>query len=565
MAATTKVEAILSEAVTRTAREYLRVSKGRGRKARSISDQHRDNLASEADHGPWKWGEPYTDTGSASKFARKVRDDFERLLADLKSGGFGNPGDVLVLWEVSRLARETGRGVELVDACEEGGILIHVTSHERTYNPANYQDRHSLISGFNDAEKEARLLSVRTLRGLNSAAREGRPQGNVPFGYARAYQVIDGRPRAVRQYPEKDDGPLVAELFVRVAGVEDNQFGIADGEEVPLLYTNMPREDGGFLPEPMYGLAAEWEERGIVSRDRIVDGELVPGVLFTPQNLRSMLLRPAYAGLRKHNGVIVPAQWEGWTPIISKALFRHVQQILADPSRRTYIGEHIKHVLTMTMKCGVCGGGMVVITRRKQGARDRVGYQCGPKGHVWVGKEETDRIIIGDLAPVDPDTGEALPPVLGPLLSYLAAPERYAALRRRPEASREEAPLRDELKQMKDELRELEEAPAPKTARARLRRTSDMEEMETDIAVLESKLAGVMMPAPLAVLLPVEPIKDVAGWWSAAGIEKQRAIAAVLLSPSLLGEVRITHSPNRKAVPVIERIVFRRELPELAE
>ncbi|MBX7554640.1 recombinase family protein [Streptomyces sp. NPDC004232] len=141
---------------TRTAREYLRVSKGKGKTARSITDQHRDNIAAEADHGPWTWGEPYKDTGSASKYATKTRDDFEKLLADLTSGAFGDPGDVLVLWEVSRLARGTGRGVALIDAAEAGGYLIHVTSLDRTFDPRNYGDRHSLIGGINDAEKEAR-------------------------------------------------------------------------------------------------------------------------------------------------------------------------------------------------------------------------------------------------------------------------------------------------------------------------------------------------------------------------------------------------------------------------
>ncbi|MEU2774616.1 recombinase family protein [Streptomyces sp. NPDC007162] len=161
--------------VTRAAREYLSVSKGTGKTARSITDQHRDNIATEADHGPWTWGEPYRDTGSAAEFATKGRDDLEKLLADLTSGASGEPGAVLVRWEVSGLARQTGRGVALVDAAEAGGYLIHVTSLDRTFNPRNHGDRHSLISGINDAEKEARLLSERTLRGANSAAGEGRP------------------------------------------------------------------------------------------------------------------------------------------------------------------------------------------------------------------------------------------------------------------------------------------------------------------------------------------------------------------------------------------------------
>ncbi|MFD4554279.1 recombinase family protein [Streptomyces sp. NPDC058469] len=98
-------------------------------------------------------GEAYKDTGSASKFATRIRDDFEKLLSDLETGAFGRPGDVLVLCEVSRLARETGRGVALVDAAEAGGYLIHVTSLERTFNPRNYGDRHSLISGISQTSR----------------------------------------------------------------------------------------------------------------------------------------------------------------------------------------------------------------------------------------------------------------------------------------------------------------------------------------------------------------------------------------------------------------------------
>jgi len=554
------IEEVLDQAVTRTAREYLRVSKGRGRDARSIRDQHTENVDAEREYGPWTWGEPYRDTGSASKFARKIRDDFEVMLSDLRSGAFGKPGDVLVLWEISRLSRETGRGVEIIDLCEAGGYLIHVTSHERPpYNPRNYNDRHELISGIADAEKEARRLSARTLRGLNSAAREGRPQGQVPFGYARAYEVIDGRPRPSAQYPDTDEGPLVAELFVRVAGVEDNQYGLADGETVPLLYSNNASGGGGYLPEPMYGIAIEWEERGIVSRDKTVDGELIPGIRFSPQNLRSMLLRPAYAGLRKHNGQIVPLRWPGWTPIVSRALFDRVQEIFSDPSRRTYTGEYIKHALTMTLKCDVCGAGMVVITRRKQGAKDAVGYQCAARGHVWVSKAEVDRIIIGEVDRFDIETGTRLPPLPGVILHYLASPDHYAALQHRPEAGQEEKVLRAELKRLGGELKQLQDAPRPSTALARIERTKDIEEYETSIAAAETKLKRYTTPLPLAHLLPDEPVTDIVGWWKAAGVEKQRAIAALLLTPDWLGEVRFTRSPvQRNAAPVAERMVWRR-------
>lgn len=528
MAVLTVAESALDRAITRTAREYLRVSKGKGRTARSIRDQHRDNLEAEQEYGPWTWGEPYKDAESASKYARKARDDFEKLVIDLRTGSFGEPGDVLVLWEISRLARETGRGVEIIDLCEAGGYLVHVTSHERQpYNPRNYNDRHELISGIADAEREARRLSARTLRGLNSAAREGRPQGQVPFGYRRDYEVIDGRPRPVAQYPDPVQGPLVLELFERVAGSGDK------------------------LPEPIYAIAKDWEKRGVKRKG---------GQSFTPQNLRSMLLRPAFAGLRKHNGVLVREQWEGWTPIVPRELFDRVQTVLADPSRRKYTGAHIRHVLSMTLRCDVCGRPMAVMARWKHGRKTAFGYQCHPKGHVWVPKEETDRIIIGDLDRFDPETGERLAPELGVILAYLANPDRHAALRHQPDASQEEKDLRADLGRLNAELKLLKDAPKPATALARIERTKDIEEYETAIAELEAKLRLATMPAPLAGLLPEEPVKDVVRWWKTAGVEKQRAIAAALLTPAVLGEVRIMPSPVcRNSAPVSDRIVLRRD------
>ncbi|MEU1596143.1 recombinase family protein [Streptomyces sp. NPDC005708] len=514
------------------AREYLRVSKGRGRMARSIADQHTENLAAEDDFGPWTWGEAYRDTGSASKFARKARDDFEKLLNDLRSQAFGNPGDVLVLWEISRLARETGKGVEIVDLCEAGEYLIHITSHERTYNPRNYNDRHELITGIAEAEKEARRLSARTNRGINSAAKEGRPHGRVPFGYARDYEVIDGRPRCVRQYPDPVTGKLILELFQRAAGDDEK------------------------LPEPIYQIAKDWEQRHIWIAETTLDGEVIPSRPYSPQHLRAFLVRPVYTGLRRFRGQFLP-EWEGMEPIVSRELFDRVQAVLADPSRRTYMGGGARWALSMTMRADRCGGPMVVGKRKRN-----TGYECKRDGCCWISKEAADKVIIGDLDRFDPDTGDRLPPELGLLLAYLASPHRHAALRQRPDASEEEKSLRADLKRLNGELRQLKDAPKPSTALARIERTKDIEEYEMAIGEAEAQLRKLAIPAPLAQLLPDQPITDVARWWKDAGIEKQRAIAAAVLTPSLLGEVRITPSPGRKSIPVAERIVLRREAPE---
>ncbi|MER5397570.1 recombinase family protein [Streptomyces sp. NPDC002599] len=497
-----------------TAREYRRVSKGKGKVARSLDRQHAENLNAADEHGPWTWGAPYLDTGSASKYATKSRDGFDGLMADLESGAFGEPGDILVLWEISRLSREMEAGNRIIKLCERRSYLIHVTSEGHTFDPRNYGDYDALNRGILDAEKEARRLSARTTSGIHAAAREGRPHGRIPFGYARDYEASDGKPRAVRQYPHPTEGPLVRELFERVAG---------DPEQ-------------GVLPEPIYAIAQDWAERGIVLPEKGEDGEPKP---YTPQHLRAILVRPVYAGLRKYNGTVLP-EWEGMEPVVSGELWDRVQAVLADPSRKTYQGGGLRWVLSGTLVCDACDGPMHVKVRSGV-----AGYECKKNACCRIPQAEADRVLIGDL-----DAGE-----LGVIIAYLSDPHQYERLTRPSADSTEaETAARSELATLKDELKELEAAPRPKTARARLTRTADMEELETDIIALEEKLARLSAPSPREGILPTDPGTDMVAWWKAADIRRQRAVAALLLAPDVLGQVRVKRAPNRKPQPVTERL-----------
>jgi len=94
----------MSQPPPTSAREYLRVSVDRSGEERSNEDQHADNLAAAPTFGIDSFGEPYRDKGSASRHARKARDDFPRLIDDLTTGNFG--ADILVLWESSQSSRK---------------------------------------------------------------------------------------------------------------------------------------------------------------------------------------------------------------------------------------------------------------------------------------------------------------------------------------------------------------------------------------------------------------------------------------------------------------------------
>ncbi|MER5912295.1 recombinase family protein [Streptomyces sp. NPDC001982] len=488
----------------RSAREYLRVSKGKGRAARSITDQHKDNIAAEKEHGPWTWGEAYADTGSASKFARKTRDDFDRLMGELTSGEFGEPGTVLVLWEISRLARETGKGVALVDAAESGGYLIHVTSLDRTFNPSNYGDRHSLISGINDAEKEARLLSVRTLRGVTSALDEGRPHGKTPFGYARDYELIDGRPRPVRQYPDPVEAPLIQELFRRVLGSPEK------------------------APESIRSVAMDWERRGIVSRQS--------GATFSPQNMRQMLMRKAYIGIRVHAGTERPGNWD---PIIERETFDAVQRMLADPTRKTYTTTSVRHVLTGTLRCDMCDGRMSVSAG---GNRHKLhpAYVCYAYGHLAIDKAETDAFLIGDAQRH------------GVLLAYLSRPDVAAGLSS-PDNDSEVSAVRTELATAQANLEafEAEDPETPAEARLIARKIS---KLEMEISELEGRERALTAPNPLDSMFEIGP--GAAERWEAAEVTSQRAVAALLFSPEVLGQVRVGRVADSPSEAVQDRVRF---------
>lgn len=502
--------------MTTLAREYLRSSKGRGGRSVSTEDQHKDNARAEQEHGPWTWGEAYADTGSASKYARKTRDDFDRLMADLESKEFGEAGTVLVLWEVSRLARETGKGVAMVDAAEMGGYLIHVTSHERTYNPANYQDRHALISGINDAEKEARLLSARTLRGVNSALDDGKPHGKVPFGYKREHELIDGRHRPVRQYPDPVEAPLVQELFRRVLGSRDK------------------------APESIRSIALDWERRGIVSRER--------GVAFRAQNLRHMLTRKAYIGVRVHGDSERPGNWEA---LIDVETFEAVQRLLADPSRKSHTTSAVRHVLTGTLRCDVCGEAMTISVGERAkstgGHHGRAAYVCRRYGCLRIDKARTDAFLIGD----------AEHP--GVVLAYLSRPDVTAGLLATDNEG-EVTAVRAQLSARKAALKEFEEAEPARTLTESRERARSVELLETEIRELEGKERSLTTPNPLVSMFKTGP--GAAERWERTEVTAQRAIAALLLSPEVIGQPRVRRVDDSPSDSVVDRINWSRTAGE---
>ena len=488
------------------ARDYLRVSLDRSGRARSLEEQHADHELVATEHG-WTLGESYRDESvSASRYSRKTRDDFDRLIADLENDQFD--AQVLMIWESSRGSRRVGEWVKLLELCERRSVSIHVVTHHRTYDPANGRDRRSLLEDAVDGEYESSKMSARLRRAVAANAVAGRPGGRIPYGYRR---VFDPQTRQlIAQEPEPTEAPVVAELYRRlVAG------------------------------HSLRAIARDFQERGIRTRS---------GLVFSPQHLRCVALSPTYTGLRAHRPglagnqgqrapVAVSEMHEGqWPALVSRAEWLAVQRLLRSPERKTSRPGRAKHLLSMIARCARCGGVLAVAYRG-----ERPEYFCRARGCVRITQADVDQIA------------EQV------MLAYLSRPEVIDTLRAGEQHDdRELSAIRDQLATVRARHDELADAVAAGTLSIALAARSEPA-LLAEIERLQQREKDLATPSTLRGL--IEPGTDVARRWTTAPMSTRRDIARLLLTPTLIGELRITPSPTRgpRPIPAKERIQWWRE------
>ncbi|MEU7916919.1 recombinase family protein [Microbispora bryophytorum] len=480
----------LTEKILLTGREYLRVSKDRSGRMKSTGQQHDENQRA-ADRFGITLLDPYAEAEavSASRYARKDRDEFRALLEDLETGRFG--ADVLVLWESSRGSRRVGEWTTLLDLLEDRGILVHVTTHGRTYDPANPRDRRTLLEDAVDSEYESAKTALRIRRDVAANAAEGRPHGVCPFGLRAVHDARTGRLLTWEADPDK--APVIRELFERL------------------------RKGHSFK-----AITKDYAERGIANRK---------GSPFSHQHLRDMATKAAYAGYRVYKGELIEGTWEA---IVPRDLYWDVQRILSEPGHQSSAPRpgRALHEFTGTMRCDVCGGPIGTV-----GTRGRPEYKCQKNGCLRIEKPAVDDVVRGVI------------------LAYLSRADVYEGLVRRSDSA-DVAEVTAELAQLRAELAEAESATPASVAEARMFARL-IEETGAKVAEAETRLREMTTPGELVALM--EPGADVAKRWEAAPVSARRKVAAMLLAPEILGEVRITRSPVRNhRVPVTERLVWRR-------
>lgn len=483
---------------TDTAREYLRVSHDASGRERSIVEQQDENRA--AWPGLHFTGAPYSDVSiSASRYSRRARGGWARLLEDLDAGRFG--ADVLVLWESSRGSRRVGEWVDLIDRCEAHNVRIAVTTHGRTYDPHNGRDRRSLLEDAVDSEYESSKASTRLRRAFAANAAAGLPHGRVPFGYRRRY---DERTRKlIAQEIEPSEAAVVRELYKRIAAGHSFK-----------------------------SVAGDLADRGVRNRS---------GTPFSAQQLRNMVTNDLYRGKRIHvagrtNKRLTPETPRTlsdavWPAIVDESTWLTVQHIIGDPARLTYRPGQARHLLSMIAVCDVCGRPLTASLAR--GPRR---YVCRDGGHVKIMADDLDAVA------------EAV------VLGYLARPDNVERLTAGESDGGELDGARLEVAKLRAELDDL----ADQVGRGSISATLAARAEPGILARLRSAEAhaeALATPSRLRGL--ITPGADVARRWKSVPMSARREIARILLAPDAIGQLRVTRAPSR-GCEVTDRIVWQR-------
>ncbi|MGH3853432.1 MAG: recombinase family protein [Pseudonocardiaceae bacterium] len=295
----------------------------------------------------------------------------------------------------------------------------------------------------------------------------------------------------IAQEPEPAEAEAVAELFRRL--VQGHSFR---------------------------GIARDFQQRGIQTRS---------GLTWTAQHLRSLALKPLYAGLRAHlpgnrggdRHVDLDTLYDGqWPPLVSRADWLAVQRLLRDPERKTTRPGRAKHLLSLIARCGVCLATLNVAYRQ-----DTSMYVCCEKGCVLITQADLDTLA------------EQV------MLTYLARPDVMDTLRAGDqEGDRELSHVRDQLALLRARHEQLADAVAAGTVSvATLIRAEPT--LLAEITTLEKREHELSTPSALRGL--IEPGTDVARRWQTAPMSTRREIARLLLTPGLIGELRLQPSPRR--------------------
>lgn len=252
----------------------------------------------------------YSDTMSASPFAKSTRDDWPNLLADIDSGA----ARVAWLWESNRGDRTLTSWSQFLDLVKARDARIWVQKDKHLYDMRIARDWTTLADSGVRAQSYSLDLSEAVLRGMEDAAMQGRPHAQAPIGLTREYDPDTGA--YLRTVIDQARSPVPAEIFERVA-----------------------RRD------PVAAIRRDLMTRGILSP--------AGSPVWHRSAIVAITRNKAYIGVRVHKGTEYPGAWPA---LVTLALFRRANAVLDEQARQHARPAAQKYTLSYHATCGECGG-----------------------------------------------------------------------------------------------------------------------------------------------------------------------------------------------------------------
>lgn len=320
---------------------YARISEDTEGVALGVARQHQDNEKLAEMRG-WEIVDRYTDNNVSAYKRDVVRPEFQRLLADLRSGSL----DGLVAYDLDRIARQPSDLEDLIRIYEDRPGLVFATVQGDIDLSGNGVVMARVLVAF--ANKSSADTSRRVTRKMQERAEAGLSHGGKrPYGYQSDFKTLDPEEAAVVR--------KVGDWFM--AGYSYHEITYRLNE-------------------------AEYRTRR--------------GSPWYVGTIRQMLRQPRYAAIRTYKGQEFRGVWE---PIFTRDEWDMMQQLVR--ARQNAAKDRPvarKYLLTGLVKCGGEGcsaflGGMT--KRDRPSAPLRRTYQCATRNEFSRRKESCGGMCVG--------------------------------------------------------------------------------------------------------------------------------------------------------------------------
>jgi DNA invertase Pin-like site-specific DNA recombinase len=299
------------------------------------------DMRAHADRNGWHAVEYCDDKRSASRYAKKRRENFDRMLHDVRAGQV----DVIVVPDLSRYTRQPRIVEDLIDLSEAGTVkLVTLTGGpvDTRYAEGKARLRHeaTFAAQYSDFVSDKVRRKKQELVSLGVGA-----GGTRPFGYRGRHQITAAA--AQRSLPGQttyDD--KTGTHFMKAGQVLDTTEANAIRQAVTDVLTGTSLSD----------IARRWNAAGFTT-PRLGSQWSVPSVhmvLTNPRNAGRVASVNQRQGNRRTYTDIGPAVWE---TIISTDELKAITARLNDPNRKHKTPSR-RTLLTGLVKCQ-CGQTMV--------------------------------------------------------------------------------------------------------------------------------------------------------------------------------------------------------------